>query len=445
MQLFRLEKPTFSENKAKEVFDRIQTDAELRAFIDSANEPEYLYWDKMKYKSPIPTGFNHEQAWFAVQIARLFRYQPSPVKVFGEGAFQWVRLRGFEKFCHEFDLNTGGELATSIDDLKPEEQQRLISKGVMDEAIASSQLEGADTGREYARKMLREGIKPRNQSDQMILNNHKAMIAVDSEYKSQELTRDLLIEMHRMLTDKTLDSEGREPQWRPDGELVEVHDSEFVYHKGPATEFVNTEIKRFIEFANDRGEGDFIHPIIKAIMLHFWIGYLHPFTDGNGRLARLIFYWYLLKKKYWAFSYLPLSAVIKRSKKSYTMAYVYSEQDNYDLTYFISYQMKKIREASSGFQEYLSEIRKSNREMTRIARGSLNLNERQIQTLRYLSGNSDDYSTVKTHGSIYRISKATAIKDLRILTEKGFLKKKKVGKNSYFYGTEKIDSLFVKE
>ena len=343
----------------------------FRDFIESTNEPDYLYWDKAKYK-PTPGGLSHEQAWFAVKLSRLFRFQPAPIKRDDGKLFQWVKLSGFEKFCHEFDMNTGGELLTSISDLKREERQRLISKGIMDEAIASSQLEGADTGREYARKMLREGIKPRNQADRMILNNHN------------------------LLTDKL-------PIW---------------------LRSQTTREKR------------------TSSMLHFWIGYLHPFTDGNGRLARVIFYWYLLKKNYWAFAYLPLSAYIKRSKKAYTMAYVYTEQDEADLTYFLSYQFKKIREASAGFQEYLARLRKSNIEMARGARIKLNLNERQIQLVRYLSGNKDYYTSIKTHTSVHAISRVTAISDLKKLREKGYLIKKRVGRNTYYYGTEKIESLF---
>ena len=126
------------------------------------------------------------------------------------------------------------------------------------------------------------------------------------------------------------------------------------------------------------------------------------------------------------------------------MAYVYAEQDTSDLTYFISYQMKKIREASTIFQEYLTEVRQANADMAHSARINLHFNERQIQLLRYLTGNKDSYSTVRTHGSINRISKVTAIKDLKQLQTKGLLRKKRVGRNSYYYGTEKIIPLFGK-
>ncbi len=113
-------------------------------------------------------------------------------------------------------------------------------------------------------------------------------------------------------------------------------------------------MEKLIQFSNDEPENaTFIHPVIKAIIIHFWIGYLHPFTDGNGRLARLLFYWYLIKEGYWAFVYLPISKAIKLSPKQYSMAYIYSEQDDNDMTYFIDYNIKKIKLAVREFKKYL--------------------------------------------------------------------------------------------
>ena len=144
-------------------------------------------------------------------------------------------------------------------------------------------------------------------------------------------------------------------------------------------------------------------------MIHFWVAYLHPFTDGNGRLARLLFYWYLLKKDYWAFSYLPISKVIKKSKIAYGRAYIYSEQDDYDLTYFIDYNVKKIKLAIKDFEDYLYRKGKENAQMSKITKNNYNLNERQVQLLKYLSQKEDETTTVKSYTAIHGISKKTAI------------------------------------
>ena len=105
----------------------------------------------------------------------------------------------------------------------------------------------------------------------------------------------------------------------------------------------------------------FVHPLIKAILLHFWLGYLHPFTDGNGRFARTIFYWYLLRHKYWAVSYLPVSRVIRNAPAQYRDAYVYSEQDDRDATYFVDYNLHKIMQAKREFEDYALRKQAENR------------------------------------------------------------------------------------
>ncbi|MGH9879658.1 MAG: Fic family protein, partial [Nitrososphaerales archaeon] len=178
-----------------------------------------------------------------------------------------------------------------------------------------------------------------------------------------------------------------------------------------------------------------------AIILHFWIGYLHPFTDGNGRLARLIFYWYLLKNEYWAFAYLPLSKVIKKSPAQYRDAYVYSEQDDNDLTYFIDYNVRKILQAKRDFEQYVKRIEIENKKMFKAARLKYNLNDRQIQVLRYLHKNPSATTSIKTHANINDVIRITARKDLEELERLGFLASRKIGRERPFSATRKTSEL----
>jgi Fic family protein len=449
MAFFRLEQPKVEKEDRLHVIQAMESATsgqEISAFVQAANEPEYRHWNDLKHRKPLPAGLSKEQAWYAVKLSRLIERRRSEIHSVDGHFFGWTKLGIFERCCHEFDLHTGGELITSIGDLKADEKKRLISKGLMDEAIASAQLEGADTTRAYAQKMLREKIKPRNESDQMILNTHRAMLAVEGDYKNRSLSIDLLMEMHSLLTEKTVDSEGETPRFREKDETMFVLDRAegVIYHEAPNTSFVNSELRRMVRFANNEN-GEFLHPVVKASMLHFWMGYLHPFTDGNGRLARLLFYWYLLKQGYWAFAYLPIAAKIKEGgKKGYTMSYVYSEQDGFDLTYFISYMLRKSIEAHQDFQTYIKNMRKSNSEIARAARTKHGLNDRQIQLIKYLAANVDNSTTIKSYQSVSGVSRATTINDLNGLLKKGFTKKKKVGRTVYFYGTAQIERLIGK-
>jgi Fic family protein len=177
-------------------------------------------------------------------------------------------------------------------------------------------------------------------------------------------------------------------------------------------------------------------------MIHFWIGYLHPFTDGNGRLARLLFFWYLLKHNYWAVSYLPISTVIKKAPAQYWQAYVYSEQDDCDLNYFIDFHLRKIQESIDNFKSYIETKSQENKTINKSLKQAYAFNDRQIQLLKYLSKDENHRTSLTAHVNVYQVTKATGIKDLKALEQEGFLETTKEGKFLYYYGTTKIESLF---
>ncbi len=445
-EFFALDKPNLDSIDTQKIVNMLfkQDGQQLRNFVDGSNEPEYLYWDKIKYKQPLPNELGNKEAWHAVKIVRQIKSMNTAIKNEKNQPFTWVKLPELEKFYHEVDMNTGGALFILKTDFDKATKQKLISRGVMEEAIASSQLEGASTSRKIAKQFLREGRKPRNESERMILNNYLSMKALEESYKNQRMSLDLLFELHGMITKDTLTAEEEVPRLREDGEEIFVVDKSngIIYHKGPDMNFVKQELERLVKFANDELDDSFIHPIIKAAMLHFWLGYLHPFTDGNGRLARLLFYWYLLKNGYWAFAYLPISKIIKKSPAQYSMAYILSEQDENDLTYFIDYNIRKIKLAVKEFREYLQGQTSANKGMNRVAQTKYDLNDRQIQLLQHLHGDPEERTSLKTHMSIFQIANKTAISDLKKLVGLHFLESKKTGRNIYYYPTYKVAELF---
>lgn len=105
----------------------------------------------------------------------------------------------------------------------------------------------------------------------------------------------------------------------------------------------------------------YFHPLIKAITLHFCIGYEHPFKDGNGRVARALFYWYLFKHDFGAFRYIAISVLLKDAPVQYGNSYLFTETDEMDLTYFIEYQstviLRAIERFKSAYEYAYSEIR----------------------------------------------------------------------------------------
>lgn len=446
--IYKIEKPNIDaipQDKFSELIEKYLTNKDdFGSFILKTNYPEYIYWDSFKHK-PTPQGLSKEEFWHFVKFLR--QTQSTETFITDENTskkFSCIKLPNLEEFLHNVDLNTGGNLFSFVNELDDNNRNKFISRGVMEEAIASSQLEGAHTTRKVAKQFLREGRKPRNESEQMILNNFLTMTSIESEYKNKKLSKDLIFELHALITKDTI-ADSEQGRLRRDDEDIVVTDKNtgIIYHIPPKNAFVQSELEKLIVFANDEDGGIFIHPVIKAIMLHFWIGYLHPFTDGNGRLARLLFYWYLLKHNYWAFAYLPISKIIKKSPVQYGNAYIYTEQDGLDLTYFIDYNIRKIKQAVEDFEEYLKEKARENSQMNKSAKTKYHLNDRQIQLLQFLRANQEESTTLKIHMNINQISKATAIKDLKDLEKAKFIKSQKVKRNLFYFADEKINVLFT--
>ncbi|MDD3006463.1 MAG: Fic family protein [Candidatus Pacebacteria bacterium] len=445
--LFKLEKPDLSKMRGNRIVELMEN-KELQQIARKTMSPDYLYWDKIKYrfKQTLPKGVSTEELWALTKFIRKYFSEQTitPIKNEKGEKFSFIKLSRFEQFLHETDLNMRGSLFVNSGDDKEKRKYQFISRGIMEEAIASSQLEGANTTRKAAKEFLREGRTPRTKDEKMILNSYHARKAIEEKYKKEKLDLQTIFELHRILTIDTVKDEeiGR---FRTDKDDIVVANNieNIVYHVPPKEIFVKKEIKELIKFANDETETQFIHPVTKAILIHFWLGYLHPFTDGNGRLARALFYWYLSKKDYWAFNYLPISKNIKNSQTQYGMAYVLAEQDDCDLTYFIDYNIDKIQLAIKDFEAYVEKKRKENIEISKISKSKYNFNDRQLQLLQYLNGNRYGKTSVSVYMNINNLrSRITASTDLKKLKEQGFLYAKKKGKEVFYFATKKIDELF---
>ncbi len=422
-------------------------DPEIRKALIKADE-KHLHWEELRYKTWIPKIFaaDKELFWTLVRINRLFGAQNTPIKD-SKGHYFKMNTGNYSKFLHIVDKEMAGNFM-GISGLSESDKRQFVMRNIIEESIASSQLEGANTSRVVAKKMLIEGRKPNNHSEQMIVNNHKTMLRIEQGLYKEKLSWKLICELHCMITDQVIakDKQGKIRETLDENGnklVVKPWDDKTIAYIAPDKEFVETELPRLINFANDKEEdGVFIHPLIKAIMIHFWIGLLHPFEDGNGRLARILFYWSMLRNDYWAFAYLSLSEKIKKSSMQYAEAYIYSEQENCDLTYFINYNIDKLKIARIDFQNYIKKKVKENQSIISLAQQKYNFNERQVKLLQYFNQKMESRTNISAHQKLYFIKKVTAINDLKDLVKNGFLVKRKHGRNVYYYPTEEVNKIF---
>lgn len=325
-----------------------------------------------------------------------------------------------QRMCHEFDMNFGGSWSTdSI--LSDENKELYLVSSLMEEAIFSSQMEGASTTRQVAKDMLRKKIAPKDKSQQMIANNYQTIQFV-VQNKDNPLTIELLLQVHQLMTEGTLDNPDKAGRFRDnDDVVVENAITHEVVHYPPSYKDIPEFAEELCKFFNEKKQDVFIHPIIRGIIIHFMIAYIHPFADGNGRTARALFYWYMLKEKYWLTEYLSISRIIAKSKKKYEKSFLYTEIDNNDIGYFVSYNLNVLNSSFNQLQTYL----KKKQDEKRIANTFLqlgDLNERQAQIIKMFTDNPNEVITVKDIQSKFIISPTTAKTDIMGLVNRGLLK-----------------------
>jgi len=404
-------------NISQEILDLL-LDESVKEAIAKVNA-DYLYWDKAKYH--VPDNVRPEFFWSAVKLSRFLQ---SKSLVFPCCSIRFSdHFPSIQEALHDFDMRFGGSLS-SAGTISEKNRQYYLMSSIMEEAIASSQMEGAVTTRKVAKEMLRKQRKPKDQSQQMILNNYKTILYLSGR-KNEPLSIQLLLDVHRHITEKTMDDPQYEGMFRTDDRIVVQNGiTGEIVHNPPACALIERSIESLCSFINN--EEEFIHPIIKAIVLHFMIAYIHPFVDGNGRTARSLFYWYMLKKGYWLTEFLSISRVIYRSKAQYEKAFLYTECDGMDLDYFLVYNLDVMRKSFAELQNYLD--RKTREENALLEFKIPGINERQAQIVKAIVDKGNTVFISKELERVFNVSVKTIRSDLEGLVQLGLLDKVPINK-----------------
>ena len=401
-------------------------------------DEKYLHWDEFRHRS-MPDGLRPEQLWALIKLSRFPHLRRLPFKSKTGSPFKYSLPDVVQRALHDIDQSATGQLLVDDQPFSRRDRDRYIISSLMEEAIASSILEGAATTRKVAKEMLRTGRRPVSRGEKMILNNYRTMEKV-TKLKEKSLSTQMLCDIQATITRDTLDDQSAAGRFRRDDEEVVVQDLSdgTVLHVPPPAGELGARMDALYEFANSTEGGRFIHPIVKASIIHFWIAYDHPFVDGNGRTARAIFYWYLLKHNYWALEYLPISRVILKAPGKYKRAFLYSETDDEDLTYFVIFNTRALCLAIRELAEYVSRKQSQLKETTALLKRIRGLNHRQKELIGQALRHPDSTHTImrhtKTHGVVYQ----TARTDLFGLVRKGLLKKYREGRTWHFYPHEKL-------
>lgn len=420
----------------EETLSNLKEPAQVRRFAEILTQEgagaspggQYRHWETLSRARP-PDGLSSEEWWAAVKFTRRQTRRAIPLKDKDGKSFAYSLADPVLAFLHEIDRDARGSITTSDQIVNPQTRERYVVSSLIEEAITSSQLEGASTTREAAKQMIRSGRPPVDRSEKMIINNYRA-IQLIRDFKGKPLTPEVIFEIHETLIEGTLDTPaGRNYLRKPEDHIAVYHEGDgTLLHTPPPARQIPRRMAAMCDFANKTRTDAFLHPILKAIILHFWLAYDHPFVDGNGRTARALFYWSVLSQDFWMFEFLSISGIIRKAPARYGRSFLYTETDENDLTYFILAQLRVIRQAIDTLYRYLERKALEIHAFEQILRTSVSINHRQAAVLEHALRHPGMRYTIAAHRQTHNVTYETARSDLLDLESRNLLGKTKTGR-----------------
>lgn len=402
---------------------------------ESLRPERYLHWEEFRHRaSPEPHGLSIEQQWAAIRMNRSSRSHVTAMNDAKGCPFTFFLTQKVFESLHEIDLHCGGGIGVAEEGIvQSQTRDRYYVDSVIEEALTSSQLEGAVVTRSEARDMIRRQRPPATGHERMVLNNYRTMRLL-SDLKDQPLSKQVILRIHREVTAGTLDKPEQEGRFRFPDEDVRIEDEESgeIFHIPPPAEDLEKRMALLCGFANEPGMTGFLHPVIRAIIIHFWIAYDHPFVDGNGRTARALFYWSMLKSGFWLAEFFSISHEILKAPKQYYRAFLYTETDGNDLNYFLNHQLQVICSSISSLREYIRNKQAEIDSLRIHLQPKGGFNHRQLALLKHALKHPYSGYTVVSHQTSHGISNQTAKNDLESLVGKTLLTRGKQG-NAFIY------------
>lgn len=399
-------------------------DDPARKLVSNLNN-NYVHWDKFK-DMQIPEPDSRMDIWEKTLAERdqgFYRRLSFP-----SFDIKWWISNSLEAQLHQLDIGLAGGRDLQVL-LEPKHIHRHRTNALLDESITSAQLAGITVSKKAAKEMLLKKRAPQDVNEQVCINIYKALQLAYTK-KEENLTEALLLQLHQALTRDTIKLKGI-GRYRTNNKVdLAAVDLSGGYKPADLT-FIPAIAEQLISFYNDDAEPFFIHPLIKAGLIHYIITTARPFKDGNGRIARLLAQMYLLKKEYWVAEFISVSNVVSKFRQQYHKAFSQAQTDDNNAGYFIQFYIQSVQMAFKSLRDFALRINKEKGE--KPAQKIPGYNERQTAVLQWLKEEGTKVVTIRELRSVYGVSKETARTDLTALVEKGWIKYYHINKKTYAF------------
>jgi Fic family protein len=309
----------------------------------------------------------------------------------------------------------------------------FLLDSAIEEAITSAIYEGAHSTRAQAEQLIASGERPKNKDEWMLINNFKAMKWVKDNQHSV-LSKEVILQLHQIVTENTLEGDDVNFQGKFRNDKVFVG-----LHEGIAYEKIEQAIDEMIQLTTNNPR--YYHPLLKGILVHYFMGYIHPFFDGNGRTARALFYFKSIRNQLNYIELLSVSAYLRIHGKQYESNFVKVKENEYDLTYFIDFCLDSILSA-------LKEVSRKVRYLLRMTdlKDRFELSQTQIGLIQRMALHK--FRTIDIEEYAQQISKSRefARQELKRLLDLNLVSEIKVSKKLvYKVNAEKLKELYKEE
>ena len=204
-----------------------------------------------------------------------------------------------------------------------------------------------------------------------------------------------------------------------------------VHFEAPPADRLQSETDRFISWANSASNEP---PLIKAGLAHLWFVTLHPFDDGNGRIARAVGDLFLARADGGSQRFYSLSAQIQRERKAYYDILERTQKQSLDVTEWLAWFLETLHRAVDQAQHTLDAVLAKTRFWQRwAAPDSAPLNARQVKLVNRLLDGLEGKLTSSKWAAIAKCSPDTALRDITDLLARGVLRKSDAGGRSTSY------------
>ena len=295
--------------------------------------------------------------------------------------------------------------------------------------MTSSIYEGANSTRTKAKELIATGHQAQDKDEQMLINNYKTMQWIKKNF-SLPISNKLILRIHEMITDKTLE-EGC-GQFRDGVVYIGKHEGIPYNQVTKALEEVTQMITDHPRLLNGQGV------LIQSILFHYFVAYIHPFFDGNGRSARALFYLSAMKNNLKFIEMLSISAGLKRGSK-YERSFDLVKKYEFDLTYFIDFCLDLLLFALHHTHRRIAYLK----DILRLI-DVMGMNYHQVILLQKMTLNKYKPITIEEYAEDINKSRELARKDLKGLVKKELLREDKKGKKHVYYIQSQILSKKLK-